>query len=647
MALHLELFSGDPVQRSSRSNCLGESLFTMAHTNGDIPDVPVDANGKGLSSWTGSAPLDLGLTSHQKYERLESSTTTTNKDGGGLNRYALGCALLASLNSILLGYDTGIMSGALLFIKDDLGISEWQEELLVGSLSIVSLLGSASAGRIADAFGRKWTMIIAQLFFLAGALILGIAPNFSVLMVGRFLAGIGVGFALMVAPVYTAELSPASSRGSLVSLPEIFINFGILLGYIFSYILSGLPLHLGWRFMLGFGAAPSIFLILSVMVMPESPRWLVMQKRFDEAEVVLLRTSGSKAEADLRLAEIIAASGLTPPHSDDSRKSTWPGQGIVEEVGRPEEKSDGQGVWLELLCPTPPVRRMLILALGIQFFQQSTGIDATVYYSPAVLNKSGITSKSGSIAATVAIGFCKTLFILVATIWLDLAGRRPLLLTSISGMTVSLSALAIGFKVLGVTKASDDVLPNGVAESPLGPPQASGFAPVLAVLGLCSYVAFFSVGMGPINWVLTSEVFSSRLRAQAMGLGILVNRLASGVVSLSFLSLVDSISLSGTFGLFAFMGFLGIIFIYCLVPETKGKTLEEIAKLFDTKAAPPPMFLELGSIYGIEEGEEVVDSEAPFPREYDEGEEVTLIAHDPSTPDSLAHQKELVPKGEE
>ncbi|CAM6113739.1 unnamed protein product [Calypogeia fissa] len=619
----------------------------MAHTNGDIPDV---ANGNGHSSWAGSAPLDLGLASHQKYERLESSTTTTTKGGRpGLNRYALGCALLASFNSILLGYDTGIMSGALLFIKDDLGISEWQEELLVGSLSIVSLLGSASAGRIADAFGRKWTMIIAQLFFLVGALILGVAPNFSVLMVGRFLAGIGVGFALMVAPVYTAEVSPASSRGSLVSLPEIFINVGILLGYICSYALSGLPLNLGWRFMLGFGAAPSIFLIMAVMIMPESPRWLVMQKRFEEAEVVLIRTSGDKAEADLRLAEIIAAAGLTPP-AEENRKSTWPGQGIVEEISQPQGKRDGQGVWLELLCPTPPVRRMLILALGIQFFQQSTGIDATVYYSPAVLNKSGITSKSGSIAATVGIGFCKTLFILVATIWLDRVGRRPLLLTSISGMTVSLGVLAIGFQVLGVTKASDDVLPNGVADSPLSSPQASGFAPVLAVLALCSYVAFFSVGMGPINWVLTSEVFSSRLRAQAMGLGILVNRLASGIVSLSFLSLVDAITLSGTYGLFASMGLLGTIFIYFLVPETKGKTLEEIAKLFDSKEDPPPAFLELGAIYGIEEGEEVVDSEVGFPHEYSyEGEEATLIAHEPigtSIEDSLA-QKELSSRGEE
>lgn len=620
----------------------------MAQKNGEIPD---GANGNGHSSWTSSVPLDLGLSGSQQYERIDDTTRTQTNAGPppGLNMYALMVALMASFNSVLLGYDTGIMSGALLYLKDDLGISEWQEEILVSSLSIVSLLGSASAGRFADHFGRKWTMIIAQLFFLFGALILGVAPSFAVLMVGRVLAGIGVGFALMIAPVYTAELSPSSSRGSLVSLPEIFINVGILLGYICSYALSGMPLNLGWRFMLGLGAAPSIFLILGVLLMPESPRWLVQKGRFQEAEIVLLRTSGDKTEADLRLAEIIEAAGLTAP-SEESRKSTWPGQGIVEEVTK--TNADGkpqQPVWKELLFPTPAVRRMLILALGIQFFQQSTGIDATVYYSPAILNKSGVTSKAASIGATVAIGFCKTFFILIATIWLDQVGRRPLLITSIAGMTVSLGTLAVGFQALGVTKASSDVLANGVADSPLSAPQASGLAPILAVVGLCTYVAFFSVGMGPVNWVMASEIFNSRLRAQAMGLGIIVNRLASGVVSLGFLSLVDATSLAGAFGLFTCMGVLGTIFMYFMVVETKGKSLEEISKLFDREIPSHP-FLELGTIYGIDEGEEVVDAEAAFPHEFHyDGEEATLIAHDSNgvaIKDSAAGPKDLGPKSE-
>ena len=209
--------------------------------------------------------------------------------------------------------DIGVISGAIIFIKQDLGITEVQEELVVGSLNIVSLIGAASAGRIADAVGRRWTMAIAALFFLVGAATMGFAPAFSLLMVGRILAGIGVGFALMIAPVYTAEVAPASSRGSLVSLPEIFINFGILLGYIVSYSLAGLPAHVGWRLMLGIGFVPALCLVFGVFLMPESPRWLVMQNRVAEAEIVLLKTSSDKAEANNRLVEIMEAAGHVRP----------------------------------------------------------------------------------------------------------------------------------------------------------------------------------------------------------------------------------------------------------------------------------------------------------------------------------------------
>lgn len=258
----------------------------------------------------------------REYELLTPVEVATgqpeqSKAGGqwrDLNRYALACALLASLNSTLLGYDIGVIAGAILFIKEDLGISEVQEELLVGSLNIVSLIGAACAGRIADAVGRRWTMAIAALFFLVGAGIMGVAPRFSLLMVGRLLEGIGVGFALMIAPVYTAELAPASSRGSLVSLPEIFINIGILLGYMISYFFSGLPASISWRLMLGVGMLPALVLAFGVLLMPESPRWLVMQNRIREAEIVLQRTSNDEAEASIRLQEIMDAAGIQNSH---------------------------------------------------------------------------------------------------------------------------------------------------------------------------------------------------------------------------------------------------------------------------------------------------------------------------------------------
>ncbi|KAL2613504.1 hypothetical protein R1flu_025196 [Riccia fluitans] len=586
----------------------GDGVSEVAHSNG----------------WGGSVSKELGFKGTQKYELLDSAGAGSRKR---LNSYAIRCALLASLNSILLGYDTGIMSGAVLYIKDDLGLEQWKVELLVGSMSLVSLVGAGAAGRVADVVGRRWTMSIAGSFFLVASLVMAVAPTFGVLMSGRVLAGIGVGFALMIAPVYTAEVSPASSRGTLVSLPEIFINFGILLGYVFSYILAGVNEHINWRIMLGLGGFPALLMIGGALLMPESPRWLVMQHRFEEAEEVLLRTSDDKDEADLRLAEIMAATGTRNSIEEPSGGSVWPGQGISEHFGG--SKSHGEGVWRELLFPTPAVRRMLIVALGVQFFQQSTGIDATVYYSPSVFNGAGMSSKAATIGATISVGLTKTLFILVATVWLDRAGRRPLLLTSIIGMTVSLTVLAIGFQAMGNTHETAESV-GVIAGSPLPATQGSGFGPVLAILAICSYVAFFSVGMGPINWVLTSEIFPQKLRAQAMGLGIVVNRTASGVVALSFLSLIDAISLAGTFFLFAGMALLGSIFIYFFVPETKGKTLEDIGKLFDREEAQPSsVFLELGVVNRSKETKEGVDSSPVFTRvNADEGDEVILVAHD-------------------
>lgn len=238
--------------------------------------------------------------------------------------------------------------------------------------------------------------------------------------------------------------------------------------------------------------------------------------------------------------------------------------------------SEGQGVWKELLWPTAPVRRMLILALGVQFFQQASGIDATVYYSPVVFSHAGISGRSGVLLATIAVGLSKTLFILVATVWLDRLGRRPLLLTSAAGMTLSLFVLAIGFLFLNITPTKDIPVPSESS----GP----GFVAILAILAICSYVAFFSVGFGPIVWVLTSEIFPLRLRAQAMGLGIVVNRLASGTVALTFLSMAKAMTIAGTFFLFSAIAALSAIFVYFFTPETKGRTLEEIAQFFEMES---------------------------------------------------------------
>lgn len=466
------------------------------------------------------------------------------------NKYAFACAILASMTSILLGYDIGVMSGAAIYIKTELHLNDVEVEVLVGIINLYSLLGSAVAGRTSDWVGRRYTMVIAGAIFFVGAILMGFATNYAFLMFGRFVAGIGVGYALMIAPVYTAEISPALARGFLTSLPEVFINSGVLLGYVSNYAFSKLPTNLGWRFMLGVGAVPSVLLAVGVLAMPESPRWLVMQGRLGDAKRVLQRTSDSSEEADLRLADIKSAAGIPDDCNDD-----------VVTVTR--QKSHGEGVWRELLLhPTPAVRHVLIAAVGIHFFQQASGIDAVVLYSPRIFEKAGVTSSDHKLLATIGVGFCKTIFILVSTFFLDRVGRRPLLLTSVAGMILSLTVLGCGLTVIDHSS------------------QKLMWAIGLCIATTLTFVASFSIGLGPIAWVYTSEIFPLRLRAQGASIGVGVNRATSGLITMTFLSLSKGITIGGAFFLYAAVAAVAWAFFFTVLPETQGRTLEDMQGLF-------------------------------------------------------------------
>ncbi|XP_068648357.1 probable polyol transporter 4 [Aristolochia californica] len=514
------------------------------------PQVNGNGNGDGFSKY--SKYQKMGTELREEHEEIQNRQTKSFSS----NKYVLACAIFASLNSVLLGYDVGVMSGAILFIQKDLKISQFQEEILVGCLSIISLLGSLGGGRTSDAIGRKWTMGLAAIIFQTGAAIMSVAPSFAVLMVGRLLAGVGIGFGVMIAPVYIVEISPAVARGALTSFPEIFINLGILLGYVSNYVFSGLSIHIGWRVMLAVGILPSIFIAGALFIIPESPRWLVMQNRIDEAKFVLLKINESESEVEERLAEIEEAAGSK----------------------NPEKKFEEKAIWYELLRPSPTIRRMLITGLGIQCFQQMTGIDALVYYSPTVFKKAGVEGDQAILAATVAVGFTKTIFILVAIFLIDRIGRKPLLYVSTTGMTCCLFGLAVTLSLLMHGLGSKD------------------FGIGLAILMVCGNVAFFSVGIGPVCWVLTSEIFPMRLRAQAAALGAVVNRVSSGLIAMSFLSLSEAISVAGTFCLFGIISALAVAFIYFSVPETKGKTLEEIEELFQDATDSQSGEVELGDV---------------------------------------------------
>ncbi|KAI6679487.1 hypothetical protein NL676_033368 [Syzygium grande] len=462
------------------------------------------------------------------------------------NKYVLFCAILASTNSILLGYDIGVMSGAVIFIRENLKITYVQEQFLVGILNVCSLVGSLASGKTSDLIGRRYTIVLAASTFLIGAVLMGLAPSYAFLMAGRVVAGIGVGYSLMIAPLYTAEIAPASVRGMLTSLPEFFIVAGILLGYVCNYALAGLPERFNWRIMLGIAAIPAIGLGSNIIFMPESPRWLVMKGRIEEAKRVLLKTSRDEEEAALRLHEITQAA-----HDDADLASSkgW----------------SGQGVWREFLHPSPALRRILITAIGINFFMQASGNDAVIYYTPEVFRAAGIHNKKKLFGITVIMGCSKAAFVMVSALFLDRFGRRPLLLLGSVGMACSLAALGLGSKFL----------------------EHSGSKPVWAIVvsivAVCADVSFFSIGLGPITWVYSSEVFPLRLRAQGTALAISVNRLMSGAVSMSFLSISHRISFGGMFFVLCGVMVLGSLFFYFFLPETKGRTLEEIGALFEDK----------------------------------------------------------------
>ncbi|KAF9609420.1 hypothetical protein IFM89_016220 [Coptis chinensis] len=430
-----------------------------------------------------------------------------------INKYSCGCAIVASIISIIFGYDTGVMSGAMIFIKEEMSITEFQVEVLAAILNICALVGSLSAGRVSDWIGRRYTIVLSSIIFLVGSVFMGYSPNYAILLTGRCIAGIGVGYALMIAPVYSAEISSPSYRGVLTSLPELFISLGILTGYISNYFFGKLTLRLGWRLMLGIAAIPSLFLALGIHRMPESPRWLVMQGRLREAKEVLLEICNTKEEAYSRLRDIKVAAGIDENCTDD--------------IVKVSKKSQGEG--------------------------------------PRIFKKAGVTTKDKLLLATIGVGITKTLFILVATFLLDKVGRRRLLLTSVGGIIVALATLG---SALTIVHHSEEKLLWALA---------------LSIASVYTFLAFFSIGLAPITWVYSSEIWPLRLRAQGASMGVAVNRLMNATISISFISLYERITIGGAFFMFTGVAIVAWIFFYFLLPETKGRTLEEIELLFDPK----------------------------------------------------------------
>ncbi|CAN6373176.1 unnamed protein product [Urochloa humidicola] len=453
------------------------------------------------------------------------------------NMYAFACATLASMTAILMGYNLALMSGAQLFIREDLGLSDTQVEVLAGSINVFMLGSILAAGWAADALGRRGTLVLANVSLMAGALAMSLGSSFPALMLARCVTSVGSGFSIVVTSVYNAEISPPSMRGFLSSFLDMFISLGLLLSYVSNYAFADLPVHLGWRVMYAAGVLPPVLLAAGVLFMPESPRWLAMRGRHAEARAVLVRTSDTPAEADLRLSEIKQAIDKDPHASHDDNN-----------------------VWKELLIrPSASVRRILTCVVGVHFFQQASGIDAIVLYSPLVFKHAGMSSNAAVLGATVAIGVVKMCFVLVAALFSDRLGRRPLLLASTAGVAASMASLGMALCV--GTKA----------------PVVGVAATVASVL---AFMAAFSVGFGPVAGTYSAEIIPLRLRAQGASLGMAVNRLTCALVSMTFISLADAITMPGCFFLYAGVAAAACVFVHVRMPETRGRSLEDMDVLF-------------------------------------------------------------------
>jgi sugar porter (SP) family MFS transporter len=441
----------------------------------------------------------------------------------GYSRYVYVAAGVCALGGLLFGFDTGIISGALLFIKKDLALSPFLQSAVVSAILVGAVVGAGSSGPLADRFGRKTMTIAAAAVFIVGALGSALAPNVGLLIAARVILGFAVGSSTIFVPLYIAELAPTEIRGTLTSLFQLAITLGIVVAYLVNYALAEAE---AWRWMLGLGAVPALVLLVGMLPLPDSPRWLVEMDRHDEARSVLRRVRASGADIDGEMEEME--------------------QAITEE----EREAAG---WGELLRPW--VRPMLIVGIGLAMGQQLVGINTIIYYAPTIMEATGLEA-GVSILATLGVGIVNVIFTVVALVLIDRVGRKPLLLVGLVGIFVALVILGLGYAL----------------------PSLSGIVAWITFVGLIVYIASFAASFGVVLWVVLPEIFPLKIRGSAMSVCTILHWSSNLLVSLTFLPLISAIGEAATFWGYAIIAVGTFFFVYFLMPETKGRSLEQIQR---------------------------------------------------------------------
>jgi sugar porter (SP) family MFS transporter len=429
---------------------------------------------------------------------------------------------IAAIGGLLFGYDTGVISGALLYIKSDLHAGTGAQEWIVSTLLLGAVAGAIAAGYLADKISRKYTKVISGCIYVIGALGCAFAINVPMLIGFRFVLGLSVGTASFVAPLYISEVSPPRVRGGLVSFNQLAITCGILLSYLINFAFKGVAGN--WRWMLGFALIPGAALAIGMLTVPHTPRWLMMQNREDDARGVLneLREGDPNKDVDQEIEDI-------------------------KEAAKEERSSHLSALF------TGRLRPLLWVGLGLAIFQQFVGINTVIYYAPTILSDTGLT-KSASITQTVFVGVTNVVFTVVAVLLLDRVGRRKLLLIGTVGLTIGLAVLGVYFMDSSLQKE----------------------AGWLALVALLVYIASFAIGLGPVFWLMISEIYPTGIRSKAMSVATVANWGANFLVAVTFLSLGQAITRQGTFFLYTGLGVLAFMFFLWRVPETKNRSLEDI-----------------------------------------------------------------------
>ena len=513
-----------------------------------------------------------------------------------MNQHTLNTVFIASivaLGGFLMGFDASVISGAVKFIEIEFDLSKIELGWSVASLAFAATFAMMVAGPLSDRLGRKPVLKYAAILFLVSAVLSALAPSFLILIVARMIGGLGVGAALIVAPMYIAEISPPDIRGRMVSINQLNIVVGISVAFFMNYLILKLgqsdagwvlSLHMdewNWRWMLGLEALPAVIYFFCLMLVPESPRWLVMQGRQQEALDILTKSCGATQ----------AAAQIGDIQNSVTRVSGRSGS----RLGELFEK---------------PMRLVLLIGLTVAVLQQITGINSVFFYAPLIFEQSGIGTDASYMQA-VLVGLTNLVFTLLAIALIDKIGRKTLLIIGVQGIAICMFILAWGFGSASYTLSSESIeqLPPVVNQALLTEIEGVTFDsdlsykkalaglldedilkehestliaaaismnPKLILLGILGFVASFAVSIGPVMWVLFSELFPNRIRGLAISFVGLVNSAVSFLVQLVFPWELSMLGNAGTFLLYGIIAVTGLIIIMKLLPETKGKSLEEL-----------------------------------------------------------------------